>query len=124
MKFVVEGELPSLNEYIRVERGNKYAAAKVKKEWTEAVAWQVKGIPQVKGPVMVKCSWYVKDKRKDPDNVSFGVKGLLDGLVLAGVLPDDGYEWIRGIGHWFFVDKERPRVEVELRDAMANGKQQ
>ena len=114
MKFVIEGELPSLNEYILTERGNKYAAARIKKEWTEAVAWQTKGLPRIEKPVMVKCSWYVKDRRKDSDNIAFAAKFLLDGLVLAGVLPDDGYEWIRGIGHWFSVDKERPRVEVEL----------
>ena len=31
--FVIEGQLPSLNEYIRAERSTKYAAATMKHSW-------------------------------------------------------------------------------------------
>ncbi len=33
-KVVIKGELPSLNEYIKAERANRYAAAKLKKRYT------------------------------------------------------------------------------------------
>jgi len=32
----IHGELPTLNEYIRAERGSRWAAAKMKKGWTDA----------------------------------------------------------------------------------------
>lgn len=33
-KVVIKGELPSLNEYIKAERANRYAASNLKKRYT------------------------------------------------------------------------------------------
>lgn len=112
----IPGELPTLNEYIAVERGNKYAAAKMKKEYTQLVAFFVRWCDPMVCPVKVMCHWHCKNKRKDPDGITLGLKFILDGLVLAGVLPNDTWAWIRGIEHKFAVDKNNPRVDVELRE--------
>lgn len=51
----------------------------------------------------------VKDRRKDPDNLLSGaIKCLLDGLVKAGVLPNDGQRQIRGIGGYVWVRAPDP----------------
>jgi len=66
--------------------------------------------------VDVTCTWITKDLRKDPDNVSAGVKFILDGLVQAGILPDDRRKQINSIKHEFGVDKQNPRVEIVIKE--------
>ena len=41
-QFWIDGELPSLNEYIAVERSNRYAAAKLKKDTEDYIITQIK----------------------------------------------------------------------------------
>ena len=65
-------------------------------------------------PVCLSITWYMKNRRKDPDNISFAVKFILDGLVNAGALPNDGWNEIVEITHHFVVDAKQPRVEVSL----------
>ena len=97
------------------------AYAKAKGLHTEAVAWGCAGVPkgQLKMPVDITCTWITKDLRKDPDNVSAGVKFILDGLVQAGILPDDRRKQIGSITHKFDVDKLNPRVEIVLSEVGA-----
>ena len=58
-----------------------------------------------------------QDKRTDPDNIAAGGrKVILDGLVEGGILPDDGWGDVEGFSDTFAVDKENPRVEVEIAD--------
>lgn len=53
-------------------------------------------------PVIVQLDWYVPDKRRrDVDNTVATLKPLCDGLVDAGVVPDDTPE---------FMDKRMPRI--------------
>jgi hypothetical protein len=116
MKFVIKGELVDLNTYIQKERGNRFAAAKIKEEETRRIYWECKAqkLGYIGVPVFVSCSWYCKNKRKDRDNVAFSKKFILDGLVKAGVLENDGWDNIIGFQDAFFVDRENPRIEVEL----------
>ena len=115
MRLIIQGKLTTLNEYISAERGNKFAAAKHKKEETELVYYSCveQGLAHhLQQPCTVVFYWYMENKRKDLDNISFGAKAILDGCIQAGVLYDDGYEWIRGIQHYYRLDKENPRVVV------------
>ena len=119
LKITIPGELPDLNQIIRIAKSHPMAYAKAKGVYTEAVAWECAGCPkgQLAMPVDVTCTWITKDSRKDPDNVSAGVKFILDGLVQAGILPDDRRNQINSIKHEFGVDKHNPRVEVVLYEA-------
>lgn len=117
MKFTIRGELVDLNTYINKERGNRYAAATIKEEETRRVYWECKAqkLSRIDSPVFVACSWFCKNKRKDRDNIAFSKKFILDGLVKAGVLSNDGWDDIVGFQDAFFIDTENPRIEVELR---------
>ena len=86
---------PTLNEYINIERGNKIASAKLKKDCTEQVYWQCKELnaKSVTGMVDVHFEWHVIG-RHDPDNIDFARKFILDGLVLAKVIKDDSQQFI------------------------------
>ncbi|NGM27500.1 hypothetical protein GUJ68_16065, partial [Lactobacillus plantarum] len=66
-KVVIKGELPSLNEYIKAERSNRYAAAKLKKRYTAlcsvyARASHNSGV-EFNWPCKLKFTWYTKNNR-------------------------------------------------------------
>lgn len=113
MQIIIEGELPDLNTYIQAERGNRFAGAKLKKEATELVRYYTMGKKARKGQFLVNFTWYTKDLRKDADNVAFAKKFILDGLV-PNCLLDDSRKYIVGLQDMFYVDKDRPRVVVDL----------
>lgn len=69
---------------------------------------------RVTTPINLKITWYCKNKRKDPDNVAFGVKFILDGMQEARMIENDGFNEIKEIHHHFIVDKEFPRIEIEF----------
>ncbi|MEG3071052.1 MAG: Holliday junction resolvase [Peptococcaceae bacterium] len=110
-KFIIPGDLPDLNEIIEAAKSHYMVYAAMKKVHTEKVAWVAKSAGRFK-KVDVAIRWVCKDRRKDKDNIIAGTKFILDGLVVAGVLPNDGWRHIGNIRHSFGVDKHDPRVEV------------
>ena len=111
--LIIKEALPSLNEYIQVERSNRFAAAKLKKEATELVAWSAKSLAKITEPAHYHFHWFVKDKRKDPDNIAFACKFIFDGLQLVGKLKNDSFIWVLSIHHDFDIDTNQ-RVEVNI----------
>jgi Holliday junction resolvase RusA-like endonuclease len=87
MKIHIPYEFPNWNEYINAERSNRYIASDMKKVDKEAVIWLVKEKYQGSYPVTLTIRPYFKHKKKDLDN--YRIKGLLDGLVSAGVIEND-----------------------------------
>lgn len=115
--FTIPGELVSLNEYVDAERRHRQVAAQIKHQQTHQVAWQIKKQkiqPITNFPIHIAYTWYSKDAKKDIDNVSFAKKFINDGLVLAGVIPNDGRKQIVGFSEDFLIDKENPRVEINI----------
>lgn len=119
MKLILDGTLPSLNEYIQAERSNRYAAAKIKSATelyiTLMIKNQLRGW-QPTGPVEIAFRWCEKNRRRDKDNVCFAKKFILDALQRAGTLSGDGWRQVAGFTDSFAVDKQRPRVEIEITE--------
>lgn len=121
VKLTIQGTLPGLNEYINAERRNKYLAAKIKNQSEHVVMSyarrQLHGV-HFSGPVTMTYTWYEPSRRRDKDNVSsYGRKVIQDALVKAGVLAGDGWRHIEGFRDRFVVDRDNPRIEVELEEA-------
>ena len=114
-KIVIEGEMPGMNKIIAAAKSHYGAYAKIKKENTESVAWVAKKIPK-KERVYLDITWYCKNKRRDPDNIAGAIKFILDGLVEAGVIANDGWKENGGWSNKFEVDKENPRVEIIIEE--------
>lgn len=120
--FFVPGPLPGLNEVIAAAksghgRGNGYA--RLKQSWTDAV-WALALSAKLQpcdGPASVCFEWRERDRRRDPDNVAGARKFLLDGLVKAGVLADDGWDEVEMWIDRFQVDKAKPGVLVTITTA-------
>ena len=118
-QIIIDYRFTSLNDYISAERTNRHIAAKIKRDETEIARVVAKekldnGFPAVKVyPVDVTFLWFRKDARTDPDNIAFGEKFILDGLVLAGVLKGDGWYQIANIRHEFTLSN-RDYVIVDI----------
>ena len=88
--------LPGANEYIAACRRNRYAGGKLKAEYTQAVALYFRGLPPVTKPVKIRFIWHERTRRRDKDNVAFGKKFILDGMLSAGFLPSDNNRLVVG----------------------------
>ena len=118
LKIIISGRLPGLNEYISACRRNAHTGGKMKKQDQEYIAWQIRQQTRgyvVRKPVRMVYRWYEPNRRRDLDNISsYGRKIIQDALVQCHVLPDDGWNWVTGFKDEFYIDKKRPRIEVEL----------
>lgn len=119
-KIVIPGELPDLNTIIAESkrgRGKWQPYNEMKQEYTEMVAWIAKSeIKKQLKKIDLDITWICKNKRKDKDNIATGIKFILDGLVMAGTIENDGWKQVNSFRHNFKVDKHNPRVEVKIRE--------
>jgi hypothetical protein len=86
--------LTSLNDYINAERTNRYMAASIKQRETALVTKKCidQHAPKLDKLRSLEFIWKTKDKRQDKDNIAFSKKFILDGMVKAGVIPNDTYK--------------------------------
>lgn len=117
-KIVIPGSLPDMNAVIAANRSHYHAGAKLKKQATTtcrtyALAAKNKGFALGELPANLKITWYVKNRRKDKDNITSAIKFVLDGMVDAGLIENDGWQQIGDIYHVCKVDKNE-RVEIEV----------
>jgi Holliday junction resolvase RusA-like endonuclease len=58
--------------------------------------------------------WYEPNKKRDLDNICFAKKFILDALVSNEIIVADGWRCVKGFTDNFFIDKEKPRIEVDI----------
>lgn len=115
---IIPFPLPGLNEYIEAERSHRQKGAAMKRKWQKAVAAALRR--QFRGPlqepVIMRYTWYERDRRRDKDNISaFGRKVIQDAMVRdLRVLRNDGWANIESFSDRFRVDKLHPRIEIEI----------
>jgi Holliday junction resolvase RusA-like endonuclease len=112
MRIFIDYDFPNWNEYIKAERGSLYHANAIKQAEKNYIAYTVKQRYKGKYPVTLTVRPFFKNKRKDLDN--FRLKGLIDGLVAAGVLVNDNLNCInRIIVEPIYSDEVGVEVEIE-----------
>lgn len=114
--LIIKGELPDLNTEINLAKKHWSYYANHKKTWTTLIMYEAKKqLTKILHPKLhLEFFWYVKDKMKDPDNLCFAKKYLLDGIKEAGIIPNDGFRHIESFADFFAVDAKNPRVEVNI----------
>ena len=120
MKIVIPFTLPGLNAYIEAERQHRQKAAKMKREWQSHVFMILRRQLRrpLREPVTMRYLWVEKDRRRDKDNISsFGRKVIQDALVQGRYLRNDGWNNIVRFSDDFTVDKARPRIVIEIKEA-------
>jgi Holliday junction resolvase RusA-like endonuclease len=118
-KLIINQQLTDLNKYIASMNNSRYAGNTIKQIETDSVAWHVR-FQKFTGfdnpPYIVHIDWFVKDAKKDADNIVFTKKFILDGLVAGGAIKNDSRRYIAGFVEKIHIDKLRPRVEVKLEE--------
>lgn len=115
MIFIFDGEFPDLNTTINRTKSHWSGYSSTKAIVTDRVAWLAKSYNQsFKGAVDIKFKWFLRNRKKDPDNITFAKKYILDGLVKAGVLENDSFKFINSFSDTWEVANTKPRVEVEI----------
>lgn len=111
MKLFIDYDFINWNEYIKTERGNLYAANNIKQAEKAYICYTCKNKYKGAYPVTLTIKPHFKDKRSDLDN--YRLKGLIDGLVSAGVIKNDNLNCIDKIIVTPVIDGARG-VEVEI----------
>jgi Holliday junction resolvase RusA-like endonuclease len=117
MRFTIQGRLPSLNDYIKECRGNKYSANVFKAQVENGIIFAIRKAKlkaPTKYPIKLKITWYEENKKRDCDNICFAAKFIQDALVKVGIIPNDGQKYINALEHEVLIDRTSPRIEVEL----------
>ena len=113
-KFKIYYMPPNWNDYINMERTNKYKANNLKQDEKQIINYLVSRTRYTGNyPVELKLKPHYSSMRQDLDN--FRYKGLLDGLVSAGVIKNDNLKHIQRIViEPVFDDAEC--VEIEIKE--------
>ena len=109
-------KLPSLNDYIRACRENRYAGANMKKNIENDLAFFINKLPTFKNQIRIKFTWIESNKKRDLDNICFAKKFILDTLVKCGKMKNDNRNYVVGFTDEFEYDKEN-KVILDIDEA-------
>lgn len=118
--LTIQGQLPNLNDYTKACRTYKMAGAQMKKKAEQIItAYIFQQIRTVRFEETVELNfrWYEPNRKRDLDNICFAKKFILDALVKAGTIKADGWAGVIGFTDTFYVDKDNPRIEVDILKA-------
>ena len=112
--FTIQGRFCSLNEFYRLHH---YAQGKTKADNEARV---IEAVKQAGIKPVTRCTYYVlwvePNHRRDLDNVAFGKKFIQDGLVKAGIIPNDTADYIAGFSDSFAYNAKEPRIIVTIHE--------
>lgn len=115
-KLRLHRKFTTMNELNDANRSHWSNGREIKKAETEEIAWMCKeqGLRPFTKPVRIKCFWRYKNILSDPDNIRAQLKSILDGLVMARIIPDDNLKWIKGFDGDEFVKSDKEGGEVHI----------
>ena len=116
ISFTIKGSLAGLNEFIAANRKCWATGNKLKRKNMDMVKAAIyeEGLKGYKcrEPVGINFYWYEKNQKRDKDNISSAKKYILDAMIEAGLIRNDGWKNVEGFKDRFDIDKDEPRVEV------------
>lgn len=118
--LTIQGQLPNLNDYTKACRTYKMAGAQMKKKAEQIITahiFQQISTVRFEETVELNFRWYEPNRKRDLDNICFAKKFILDALVKAGTIKADGWAGVIGFTDTFYVDKDNPRIEVDILKA-------
>lgn len=108
-------KLPSLNEYIRACRGNRYAGANMKAKVEQEISYYITSLPQYQKTIKIHFYWIEGNKKRDLDNICFAKKFILDAMVKCGKLKNDNRKYVGGFEDSFEYGSET-KVILEIEE--------
>ena len=96
-------------------RGGRFARAAAAKRYKRlallATEEAANGMTWERATILARFYHKTKRRRDDVNHLAM-LKSAYDGVVMAGLLPDDDRDHLRTIGAEFYIDKKNPRVEL------------
>ena len=121
MKYVIDMKLPSLNDYIKVCRTNKFMASKYKKDIEDKIGNFLLKMPKYEKPIKIHFTWIEGNKKRDLDNICFAKKFILDAMQKFGKLENDNRKYVYAFTDSFEYGKETKVIlEIEEKDGSFN----
>lgn len=120
-EFVIEGRLPSLNDYTRANRSHWSKGAEYKRNVEAEIIWQIRAarnkgtLHPVSRKIVLHIEWHESDQRRDVDNIVSAKKFILDAMQKAGIIPNDNRKWVAGV-YDKIIDDTRDFVHVRLQE--------
>lgn len=111
--IAIRMKFPSLNDYTRACRADRYEAAKMKKDIEKGIGFYIANLPRFTYPVHIHFHWIEKNAKRDLDNIAFAKKFILDALVKRGKLIDDSRKYVTGFTDTFEIGNEY-KVIIEI----------
>ncbi len=114
-QFFIPHILPGMNDIIKaakIRRGKWSAYADQKRDCEQTIVCSLNDLRRVRGLVWFDFIWFEKSKRRDLDNIAAAKKFILDALVSAGIIENDGWKNVAGWTDIFKISKENPGVKV------------
>lgn len=115
MKYIIDMKLPSLNDYIRACRTNKFLGAKMKSDLEEKIHYFLFKMPKYDKPIKIHFTWVEGNKKRDLDNICFAKKFILDSMVKYGKLENDNRNYVYAFTDSFEYGKET-KVILEIEE--------
>ena len=110
-------KLPSFNEYINVERTNRFKAANMKKELEEQISWYLTKLPHFEKRIRIDFYWIEENYRRDADNLAFNKKFILDAMVKMGILTNDNRKYVGAFADYFpKPNGEKAKVILKIQE--------
>lgn len=117
-KFIIQGRMPDLNDYLKACNQHYQKGATMKRENMEIAMWEIRKQLKrlhIEKQVNIHYMFVEPNIKRDKDNIAaFGHKVIQDALVKTEVLGNDGWKHILGFTDSFSVDKENPHIEVTI----------
>ena len=117
-ELIIKGQLSGLNDYTKACRSNRYAGNQMKRNNQDHITIFIRN--QLKGEhferVAIRFNWFEPNRRRDPDNICFAKKFILDAMVSEGVIKNDTQRYIDHFEDHFYIDEQNPRIEVWLTE--------
>lgn len=102
------------------QRLHRMAQAKLTKTWRQASAAAAHGLTPFTQQVHITAHIFKpRNGRYDTNNLAPTTKAIVDGLVDAGLLPDDSTEWVIGPDHRH-GGKGNAEIVLEIIETGAN----
>ena len=118
--FTIKGRLPSLNQTLKIPKYAYFQSRRRQILKQNIQMWILgAGVPQFLHPVKIHFRWVEKNRRRDFDNIRAGAKTILDALVKQQRIVNDSQKWLTQVTDTYDLDKENPRVEVTISDALS-----
>jgi Holliday junction resolvase RusA-like endonuclease len=120
-EFIIEAQLPSLNQYQNACRSHWSKGAGFKKEIETLIgeyiitALLTKRLHRVECACEIHIEWHEATKRRDVDNIQSAQKFILDAIQHYRIIKNDSRKFVKQIHHTV-IDDERDFVIVRIEE--------